>query len=145
MKCILFGVRGGVFVVLFLIFVIVLFFLIYQSAIGNPFLEEIHPVFVLLGFLIFLGISTYLVPTFRVTIINGKIVIRDGFRIKVLRIEDVREVFEGYVENLRDVNCEVFDFGGNFSVGVKLKSGEVILIYTKNGSLFKEFLKVSRN
>lgn len=144
MKFSLFGFRLNLFVVLFLFFLIVLFFLVYQVAIGNPFLEEIHPAFVLVIFIIFLGISTYLISTFRVIFRNGKIFLRDGFRIKIFGVEDVVEVLDYSLDDSNksfEREVEFFDFGKGCFIEFRLKSGEIVVVSSGDKRVCNDFLK----
>lgn len=143
----LLGFKFILFIPIFMFFCMVLFFLIYQISIGNPFLEEVHPVLVLVVFLVFIGVSSYTISTYRVVVNDRKIFIRDGFKVKVFSFEDIIGFFK---HERGDKNFfegrEVFDFGGSQAFEFRLRCGDIVVLYFGDSKFFDrivDFLKKS--
>ncbi|MCS7299772.1 MAG: hypothetical protein RMJ37_07460 [Spirochaetia bacterium] len=117
---------------LYLFDLLLLFFLIYQTMIGNRFLEDIHPSIILGGFLVFSVISTYFLSTFTFKVVNGEVVIRMGFFREKFNLSDIRgiEIEEDYNPTYGvsvDKTRIVFKLNRSKGLKFKLDNKEVVV------------------
>ncbi|MGB9621882.1 MAG: hypothetical protein ACPL4C_05575, partial [Brevinematia bacterium] len=68
---------------------ILVFFLIYQTSIGNVFLEEVHPSLILIFFVVLVSFYTFYLSTFYVSVDGNKVGIRMGFFYFYFGIDDI--------------------------------------------------------
>lgn len=125
---------------LYMFNLILLFFLIYQTLIGNRFLEDIHPSVILAGFLVVSIISTYFLSTLTLKVNNGEVFLRMGFLAEKFRLSEIRDI--EIVENDNStygvsVDKDKVVFKLDRCKGIKLKlDNREIIVYDK------KFLKI---
>ncbi len=79
---------------LYLFCLLTIFIFSYQLAIGNVFLEEIHPNITLSIFALLLFTFTYLLSSFRIKEVNNKILIRMGLYVEYFKTSEIKKVEE---------------------------------------------------
>lgn len=102
---------------MYILCAVVLFFLIYQTAIGNRFLEDLHPSLVLGGFLALFMLSIGLLSTFSIRERSGRIFLRMGLYTESFSINEI-------------VNIKVPD-NFNYTYGVSKKGDSVIFRFSR--------------
>ena len=134
---------------LWLFSLILLFFTIYQLMIGNPFLEDIHPVIVLgFFFLVSFFVSAYL-SVFSFRLRKGIISIRLGYYRVSFELKDMSKLgFSNEYEN-RDITYGV-SFGVRGEVFLKIDNvvpleivvadGRKILVFEKGMNKVLDFI-----
>ncbi|MGC8964215.1 MAG: hypothetical protein ACP5KI_02455 [Brevinematia bacterium] len=125
---------------------ILVFFLIYQTSIGNVFLEEVHPSLILIFFVVLVSFYTFYLSTFYVSVDGNKVGIRMGFFYFYFGIDDIVQIKETELKDfsygvLKDHNIIMFVVDKKPCLEITLKSGEVVIISERRIRKFLELLK----
>lgn len=127
---------------LYIFILFLIFFFVYQLAIGNRFMEDIDPLVILGVFIVFLSFTTFFLSTFYMVEKNGNVYIRlglyfDRFSLKdVGRMEKISKEYSFGMGVYKNGNTVVFDLGGSRGIKLVLNSGREIVFFGK------EFFKI---
>lgn len=118
---------------LFLISFILIFFFVYQLAIGNAFLEEIHPALVLIVFLALVLFYNLYLSTFSIHVKDGKVILRLGFFRSYFYLSQIVEVREIDLKNfsygvVKNHNIIMFIVDRKPCLEITLRNGEKVIV-----------------